>query len=154
MTFSPDENYIPMINHFRKGLPPRDGQGRMFTCRLDQLFPVLFAGHDLISSNHNAAPDIKMLRLMVLLLIQLQRPLSRRELDDFPETTQDFIRYAQPPTNYLGRWLNTEPSQHNGLVDDEDDETLSDEDLSDQRFGEEEVGDEGPSEEYYLKQDY
>ena len=31
----PTENCIPMINHFRQGLPPRDQSGRRFTCRLD-----------------------------------------------------------------------------------------------------------------------
>lgn len=49
------------------GLVPRDQTGKTFTCRLDQLFPVPFAGHKLIGLGHNAAPDILMLRLMVLL---------------------------------------------------------------------------------------
>ncbi|KAK5995590.1 hypothetical protein PT974_04003 [Cladobotryum mycophilum] len=108
----PVKNCIPMTNHFRQGLPPRDQTGRMFTCRLHQLFPVLFAGHKLIGLSHNAAPDVQMLRLMVLLLIQLQRPLLKRGLDDFPKTTLEFVRDARPPNNFLDRRLGFSFTHH------------------------------------------
>ena len=60
-----------MIMHFRAGLPQKDKSGRLFTSKLDQLFPLLFPGHHLIGINYSAAPDIEMLRLMMLLLMQL-----------------------------------------------------------------------------------
>ena len=77
-----------MIKHYRAGLPPRDKSGRVFTSSLDQLFPLLFPEHQLVGMNHNAVPDIEILRLMVLLLVQLQNPPARRELKEFPIAKQ------------------------------------------------------------------
>lgn len=128
----PAENCIPMISHFRQGLPPKDRSGKMFTCRLDQLFPALFAGHELIGLSHNAAPDIQMLRLVVLLLIQLQRPLSKRNLDDFPKTTQEFVKDARPPHNFLDRWLGFSSTHHTELEDDDHGKKISEEDCDDE----------------------
>jgi hypothetical protein len=68
----PKANCITMIPQFREGLP------RKFTAKIDILFPLLFAGHHLVGANHRAGPDIKMLRLMTLLLIQLQKPPAER----------------------------------------------------------------------------
>lgn len=101
----PQENCIPMITHFRAGLPQKDKSGRLFTSKLDQLFPMLFPGHRLVGMNHSAAPDIEMLRLMVLLLVQLQNPLGRRELKEFPLATQQFVESAKVPYTLLEKWL-------------------------------------------------
>ncbi|KAJ3526570.1 hypothetical protein NM208_g11126 [Fusarium decemcellulare] len=101
----PKENCIPMIKHYRAGLPARDKFDRPFSVKLDHLFPILFAEHQLVGTNHNAVPDIQMLRLMVLLLVQLQKPPSERDLTEFPTTTQEFVGSANPPYTFLERWL-------------------------------------------------
>ena len=99
------ENCIPIIMHFRAGLPQEDIPGRLFTSKLDQLFPLLFPGHHLVGMNHSAVPDIEMLRLMVLLLVQLQTPPGRRELKEFPLATQQLIESAKVPYTLLEKWL-------------------------------------------------
>jgi hypothetical protein len=102
----PTENCIPMINHFRPGLPGKDKKtGKAFTTKLDMLFPLLFAGHELVGKNHRALPDILILRLMILLLIQLQKPPLERDLAEFPTTTQEFVRSARVPYTILEEWL-------------------------------------------------
>lgn len=101
----PQENCIPMIKHYRAGLTPRDKTSRGFTSILDQLFALLFPGHQLVGMNHNAVPDIEMLRLMVLLLVQLQNPPAKRELKEFAIATQEFVRSAKTPYNFLEKWL-------------------------------------------------
>lgn len=100
-----EENCIPVIKHYRAGLPAKDRFGRPFSAKLDHLFPILFAEHELVGTNHNAMPDIQMLRLMVLLLIQLQKPPSGRDLTEFPTTTQEFVGSGNPPYTFLERWL-------------------------------------------------
>lgn len=65
-------NCIPMIKCFRAGLPRSPKTGKPFTAKLDVLFPILFAGHKLIGKSQRALPDTQMLRLLVLLLVQLQ----------------------------------------------------------------------------------
>ena len=100
----PQENCIPLIKHYRASLPPRDKTGRVLTSGLDQLFPLLFLGHQLVGMNHNAVPDIEMLWLMVLLL-QLQNPPARREMKEFPLATEEFVRSAKTPYNFLEKWL-------------------------------------------------
>jgi hypothetical protein len=115
----PQENCIPMINNYRPGLPSRSKTGKIFTCKLDQLFPVLFAGHELVGMNHSAAPDIQMLRLMVLLLIQLQKPPSERDLDEFPTATQEFVRSARPPYTFLDRWFEPPPNNQCDIEDED-----------------------------------
>ena len=69
------------------------------------LFPLLFAGHELVGKNHRALPDILILRLMILLLIQLQKPPLERDLAEFPTTTQEFVRSARVPYTILEEWL-------------------------------------------------
>jgi hypothetical protein len=102
----PTENCTPMINHFRPGLPGKDKKtGKAFTTKLDMLFPLLFAGHELVGKNHRALPDILILRLMILLLIQLQKPPLERDLAEFPTTTQEFVRSARVPYTILEEWL-------------------------------------------------
>jgi len=101
----PQGNCIPMIKHYRAGLPPRDQTGRIFTSSLDQLFPLLFPGYQLVRMNHNAAPDIEMLLWMVLLLVQLQNPPARRELKEFPIATQESVRSAKTRYNSQEKWL-------------------------------------------------
>lgn len=100
----PLENCIPITNHYTVGLPaPR--KGRSFSARLDQLLPLLFASHPLVGTNHNAEPDIAMLRLMVLLLIELQKSPRRRDLTGFPQSTQDFVTSGPIPSGFLDEWL-------------------------------------------------
>jgi hypothetical protein len=95
-----------MINHFRPGLPGKDKKtGKAFTTKLDMLFPLLFARHELVGKNHRALPDIMILRLMILLLIQLQKPPLERDLAEFPTTTREFVRSAQVPYTILEEWL-------------------------------------------------
>ena len=94
-----------MINNFRLSLPEKDMKtGKAFITKLDMLFPMLFAGHELVGKNHKALPDILMLRLMTLLLIQLQKPSLERDLAEFP-TTQKFVRSARIPYTLLEEWL-------------------------------------------------
>ena len=85
-----------------------------------------------------------MLRLMVLLLIQLQRPLPKRDLDDFPKTTQEFVRYTRPRNNFLDRWLGFSSTE---LEDDDNNEKLSDEYCGDEDSGDEDSGDENSGDE-------
>lgn len=100
------ENCIPTINNFRPGLPGKDVKtGKAFATKLDMLFPMLFAGHELVGKNDTALPDILMLRLMTLLLIQLQKPPLERDLAEFPTTTQEFVRSARVPYTVLEEWL-------------------------------------------------
>ncbi len=68
-------------------------------------FPLLFAGHELVGKNHRALPDILMHRLMILLLIQLQKPPLERDLAEFPITTQELVRSARIPYTILQEWL-------------------------------------------------
>jgi hypothetical protein len=101
----PTENCIPMINYFRPGLPGKDKKtGKAFTTKLDMIFPLLFADHELVGENHKALPDILILRLMLLLLIQLQKPPLERDLAEFP-TTQEFVRSARVPYTLLEEWF-------------------------------------------------
>ena len=67
-TLPPQENRIRMIKALSSGLGPRDKTGRVFNPKLDQLFHLLYAGHHFVGMNYNAAPEIKMFRLMIVLL--------------------------------------------------------------------------------------
>jgi hypothetical protein len=104
----PKENCIPMIQHFRAGLPRSPKTAKNFTAKLDVLFPILFAGHKLVGKNHRALPDIQMLRLLILLLVQLQKPPKDRDLRGFPLTTQEFVIYGRAPRTDLEKWLGFE----------------------------------------------
>lgn len=119
-----------MVNHFRLGLPKKDMKtGKAFPAKLDLLFPLLFAGHELVGKNHRALPDILMLRLMTLLLIQLHKPPLQRDLAEFPKTTQDFVGCARAPYTVLEEWLGVplinqpdaeQQTQNDGSSDDGD----------------------------------
>ncbi|KAF4471029.1 zinc finger 76 (expressed in testis) [Fusarium albosuccineum] len=136
----PKENCIPIIKHYRAGLPARDRFERPFSVKLDHLFPILFAEHQLVGTNHNAVPDIQMLRLMVLLLVQLQKPPSERDLTEFPTTAQEFVGSANPPYTFLERWLGlsqpnlgdegNEEDDSDGEEEEDDDDDYEDEDES------------------------
>ena len=101
----PKANCIPMIRHFQAGLPRNPKTGKTLTAKLDVLFPILFAGHKLVGKSHRALPDTEMLRLLVLLLVQLQKPPRDRDLRVFPLTTQEFVRYGRAPRTDLEKWL-------------------------------------------------
>src|SRR6266536_1312134 len=68
-------------------------------------FPTLFASHPLVGKNHTALSDIQMLQLLILLLIELQKPPSERDLRRFPQTTQQFVTRGQLPYTALEKWL-------------------------------------------------
>ena len=72
------------ILHFRASLPSISRFGKKVTAKLDVDFPMLIAGHELVGKNRRAGPDAKMLRLMVLLLNQLQKPTEKRDRSIFP----------------------------------------------------------------------
>ena len=102
----PQANCIPMIPQFRLGLPGRDRSGRLFVAsKLEILFPMLFPGHHLVGKNHRAGADIEMLRLMSLLLVQLQNPPEKRELKEFPVATQRYIESGEAAYTLLEKWL-------------------------------------------------
>jgi hypothetical protein len=58
---------------------------------------------------------------MVLLLIQLQKPPSERDLDEFPIATQEFVRSARPPYTFLDRWLGPLPNNQSDIEDEDED---------------------------------
>ena len=101
----PPTNCIPMIPHFRAGLPLNPKTKKRYTAKLDIIFPVLFAGHSLVGKNYQALADAEMLRLMVLLFIQLQKRVPDRDLSDFPLTTQEFVLHGQPNRTAIQKWL-------------------------------------------------
>jgi hypothetical protein len=101
----PEASCIPMMKHFRAGLPRNPKTGKTFTAKLDVLFPILFAGHKLVGKSHRALPDTQMLRLLVLLLVQLQKPPQDRDLRGFSLTTQEFVGYGRAPRTDLEKWL-------------------------------------------------
>ena len=94
-----------MIPHFRAGLPLNLKTKKCYTAKLDIIFPVLFAGNSLVGKNHQAVADAKMLRLMVLLLIQLQKRVPDTDLSDFPSTTQEFVLHGQANHPTIQKWL-------------------------------------------------
>lgn len=101
----PKENCITMLQHFWAGLRCHPQTNKRFTARMDFLFPTLFASHPLVGKNHTALPDIQMLQLLVLPLIELQKPPSKRDLRRFPQTTQQFAIRGQPRYTALEKWL-------------------------------------------------
>jgi hypothetical protein len=94
-----------VIYYFWLILPRNPKTGRQVSYRLDVLFQILFAGHQLVSKSHRALPETQMLRLMVLLLVQLQKPPQDRDLRGFPSKTQEFVKYGRVPRTDLEKWL-------------------------------------------------
>lgn len=112
----PKENCIPMIQHFRGGLPRNPKAAKCFTAKLDVLFPILFAGHKLVGKNHRALHDIQMLRLLILVLVQLQKLPKDRDLGGLPLTTQEFVRYGRAPRTNFEKCLGFEFTVANNSV--------------------------------------
>jgi hypothetical protein len=52
----PNERCVRMIPQYRHHLP-RSSTGKRFSARLDVLFPILFAGHELVGRNHHALQE-------------------------------------------------------------------------------------------------
>ena len=75
--------------------------------------------------DHNGVPDIEMLRLLVLLLEQPQNPPARRELKEFPVATQEFVRSAKTPYDFLEKWLEV-PDKCRGKDDGDGEEDEED----------------------------
>jgi hypothetical protein len=100
----PDERCVRMIPQYRHHLP-RSSTGKFFSARLDVLFPILFTGHDLVGRNHHALQDAQQLRLMVLLLIELQKQPALRYLLQFPISTQEYLTTGQASRTLLQHWL-------------------------------------------------
>jgi hypothetical protein len=94
-----------MIPHFWAGLPLNLKTKKRYTAKLDIIFPVLFASHSLVGKNHQALADAKMLWLMVLLFIQLQKRVPDKDLSVFPLTTQEFVLHSQPNRTAIQKWL-------------------------------------------------
>lgn len=90
----PNERCIRMIPQYRQHFP-RSSTGKFFSARLDVLFPILFAGHELVGRNHHALQDAQQLRLMALLLIELQKRPALRDLSQFPISTQEYLTTGQ-----------------------------------------------------------
>ncbi|MCJ1250471.1 hypothetical protein MMC30_007699 [Trapelia coarctata] len=84
---------------------PRSSMGKLFSTRLDVLFPILFAGHELVGRNHHALRDAQQLRLMALLLIELRKPHALRDLSQFPISTQEYLTTGQASRTSLQKWL-------------------------------------------------
>jgi len=98
-------NCIPMIPHFRAGLPISLKTRKRFTASLLVIFPLLFLESPLVGHSHSAEPDAQMARLVTLLLIELVKPISERELASFLLTTQDLILRGQTFRTKLQEWL-------------------------------------------------
>jgi hypothetical protein len=93
-----------MIPQYRQHLP-RSSTGKFFSARLDVLFPILFAGHELVGRNHHALQDAQQLRLMALLLIELQKRPALRDLSQFPISTQEYLTTGQASRTSLQNWF-------------------------------------------------
>jgi hypothetical protein len=100
----PNERCVRMIPQYRHHLP-RSSTGKLFSARLDVLFPILFAGHELVGRNHHALQDAQQLRLMALLLIELQKRSALRDLLQFPISTQEYLTAGQASRTSLQNWL-------------------------------------------------
>ncbi|RSL47682.1 hypothetical protein CEP53_009844 [Fusarium sp. AF-6] len=88
-----------------------------------------------VIKHYRAVPDIQMLRLMVLLLVQLQKSPSKRDLTEFPTTTQEFVGSGNPPYTFMERWLglsqpNLGDEGDKGDEEEYDDDRYEDEDES------------------------
>ena len=102
----PNDHCVRLIPEYRIGLPVSP-TGKKFPAGLEILFPLLFAGHVLVDKNHSPLPDSQQLRLMTLLLLELQKPQHLRQLSQFPSRTQKFIALGQYPT-FLQHWLGSQ----------------------------------------------
>jgi len=100
----PNERCVRIIPQYRHHLP-RSSTGKLFSARLDVLFPILFAGHELVGRNHHALQDAQQLRLMALLLIELQKRPALRDLSQFPISTQEYLTTGQASRTSLQNWL-------------------------------------------------
>ena len=77
----PDNNCISLIPLLRQFLP------RGTSAALDLIFPILFPDSELVGQNHRALPDARMVREILLLLIELTKPPEERNLDRYdPES--------------------------------------------------------------------
>lgn len=93
-----------MIPQYRQHLP-RSSTGKFFSARLDVLFSILFADHELVGRNHHALQDAQQLRLMASLLIELQKRLAPRDISQFPISTQEYLTTGQASRTSLQNWL-------------------------------------------------
>jgi len=98
-------NCVTMIPNFRAGLPISLKTRKRFTASLPVIFPLLFPESSLVGNSHSAEPDAQMARLVTLLLIELVKPNSKRELGSFPLMTQDLILRGQASRTKLQEWL-------------------------------------------------
>jgi hypothetical protein len=79
----PKANCIPMIQYFQAGLPRNPKTGGTFTTTLDVISPILFISHKLVGKSHSVLLGARILRLLVRLLLQLQKHPQDGDLRGF-----------------------------------------------------------------------